>query len=274
MSNVRVRVTQWIGGDRGLVECEFVDTANRVWKFLEPASAVASDHALNEATNYHTFVALACEFVSQRLETGGYVAVTIDTCGAQFKATSTEGEHRFEVWGGLLCDRGRYETPEHLAQLGSVHEVSVGPLALFPEERKNSRTPVDRAGPETNDWVGSSDWCPQAQETPRGRRPTTALFKRVSAKDAAVIVLVVVIIVWVIVFPARGTLICEWGYLLVVLMVSILIPPSILRVVMESWRLRRRKRRNQCVECGYSRRGLADSGPCPECGAASWRSMM
>ncbi len=34
-----------------------------------------------------------------------------------------------------------------------------------------------------------------------------------------------------------------------------------------SMRTSRRLRRNQCVKCGYSRDGLADGVPCPECGA-------
>lgn len=40
--------------------------------------------------------------------------------------------------------------------------------------------------------------------------------------------------------------------------------------VYETSRLRNRKRRNLCVECGYSRGRLEEREACPECGAASW----
>jgi hypothetical protein len=43
-----------------------------------------------------------------------------------------------------------------------------------------------------------------------------------------------------------------------------------------SWRvtsrIRRRKRKNLCVECGYSRRGTPEDVACPECGAGHWYS--
>jgi hypothetical protein len=40
--------------------------------------------------------------------------------------------------------------------------------------------------------------------------------------------------------------------------------------IYEKSRLRDRKRRNLCVECGYSRGRLKEREACPECGAASW----
>ena len=38
---------------------------------------------------------------------------------------------------------------------------------------------------------------------------------------------------------------------------------------MPGWKRSRRKRRGQCVKCGYDRRGLAAGAACPECGEVS-----
>jgi hypothetical protein len=51
-----------------------------------------------------------------------------------------------------------------------------------------------------------------------------------------------------------------------------LVVVGLVLAVFEKRRIRNRKRRNLCIECGYPRGDLDYEAPCNECGASSWRA--
>lgn len=65
--------------------------------------------------------------------------------------------------------------------------------------------------------------------------------------------------------PTRAEIVeAHWGWLLAFAAGLGVVPGWRTRVFL---RLERRRRRGQCLSCGYSRVGLAPDAPCPECGA-------
>lgn len=63
-----------------------------------------------------------------------------------------------------------------------------------------------------------------------------------------------------------------WGWAKFVLaaMLVLVLPAIGVHNLLEAAKVRHRKKQDLCIECGYSRRGLAAEEACPECGAASW----